>query len=1091
MKKKVISILIMICMLFTLVPAPAMAATTVKLGNISLPNGYCLVTNEDTTTKSGDNGGNYVAYYNNNVLTLNGLNINNGKLNITQSLGATFTIKLADGSQNTVITAGEGAVSAIGTNYGTIDIIGNGTLYAIGQHNGIWTYNGLNIGSSSDNPTVVAQGGEYNGIATYRNGDVVLKNGNVTAIGINKFGIAGDKKNNHKIGDITVKDSSKMMARSISKALEKPAEDASGNEVGTTTESGKYFWYNNTPAAIEDMPRAKVILDGTTYELTNVTSGMKYITKGMTAWETITGDSVSLAGISLEPGDTVAVQKMGANGSYDSNVQVLLIGEENSNNSSTISFEASGGTGNMNTEDVENHSLYTLPECAFNPPANQQFKAWMIGNTEYAPGAVFTVTGDTTVKAVWEDKAVTPAPVYWVTFQPDADTDQEHTVDGISGEYILPDFSELTDLEATPGKVFKGWKIYGGDGTLLKAGDKITVAEPLTLYAVWEDAAPAPVYEISCSASPETKEVEEGYKTANTGFVVDVTNEGNTETGDLTITKTGDVDAFVNSVTTIPSLDTANNKTDGIFVGVKEGLAPGTYSMTITFDNDKVDAKSVTIRVIVKETPAPVYWVTFQPDADTDKEQTVDGISGEYTLPDFSELTKLEATPGKVFKGWKIYGGDGTLLEAGDKITVTESLTLYAVWEDAAPAPTINLEFNKEVITFWATEGYTVSEVSSGVKVTNMSSAPVIVDVSFDNGSMLRAKQDAYTISSNSYETITIAPKEQYTEGIYSDVLTLKVNGEIVKEIPVTFTVRAAVLPPAPATITLTFDANGGSGSMVPVTTTESSYTFALPANTFTKSGYTFTGWDTKADGTGTNYADKAEVTLTEDTTLYAQWKKVSSGSSSGGSYNPTYKVDTADVVTNGAVSSDKTWSAADQKVTITVTPDKGYRLDDLIITDRNGKAIEYTDNGDGTYTFKMPASKVDVRATFEKVPAIILTVNSVVAEVFGETVINDVAPEIKNSRTMLPIRFVAEALGADVEWDAKTRVVTITKDGDTIKIIIGASTAYLNGKAVKLDSAAYIKDSRTYLPVRFVAENLDASVDWDKDTYKVTIIPN
>ena len=77
-----------------------------------------------------------------------------------------------------------------------------------------------------------------------------------------------------------------------------------------------------------------------------------------------------------------------------------------------------------------------------------------------------------------------------------------------------------------------------------------------------------------------------------------------------------------------------------------------------------------------------------------------------------------------------------------------------------------------------------------------------------------------------------------------------------------------------PNTYSLSFDSNGGSGSMASQTVTEGQST-TLKSNTFTKTGHTFTGWNTKADGSGTAYADNATLTLTEDTTLYAQWTLV------------------------------------------------------------------------------------------------------------------------------------------------------------------------------------------------------------------------
>ncbi|MBO7183837.1 MAG: InlB B-repeat-containing protein, partial [Bacteroidales bacterium] len=89
-------------------------------------------------------------------------------------------------------------------------------------------------------------------------------------------------------------------------------------------------------------------------------------------------------------------------------------------------------------------------------------------------------------------------------------------------------------------------------------------------------------------------------------------------------------------------------------------------------------------------------------------------------------------------------------------------------------------------------------------------------------------------------------------------------------------TVRAVISDDTPQTTiyTLTFNANGGSGTMS-AQTFEEGVSQALAANAFTRSGYTFTGWNTKADGSGTSYTDGQELTLTQDIILYAQWEVV------------------------------------------------------------------------------------------------------------------------------------------------------------------------------------------------------------------------
>ena len=118
------------------------------------------------------------------------------------------------------------------------------------------------------------------------------------------------------------------------------------------------------------------------------------------------------------------------------------------------------------------------------------------------------------------------------------------------------------------------------------------------------------------------------------------------------------------------------------------------------------------------------------------------------------------------------------------------------------------------------------------------------------------------------------------------------------------------------------------------------------------------------------------------------------------------------------------------------------------------------------------------------------MTVNKSFAFVDDRIQNLDAAPIIRNSRTMLPVRFVAETLGATVGWDAATSTATITgANGAVIEITIGASEAKIGGETVALDAPAFIENSRTYLPVRFVAEALGAYVGWDGTTSTATIL--
>lgn len=118
----------------------------------------------------------------------------------------------------------------------------------------------------------------------------------------------------------------------------------------------------------------------------------------------------------------------------------------------------------------------------------------------------------------------------------------------------------------------------------------------------------------------------------------------------------------------------------------------------------------------------------------------------------------------------------------------------------------------------------------------------------------------------------------------------------------------------------------------------------------------------------------------------------------------------------------------------------------------------------------------------------LVLTLGKKEVNIFGIMVINDVAPLARNERTMLPSRLVAENLGATVEWKAKEKKVTITKDDIEIVLYVDSDIAYINGAEVKLDSPAFAENGRIYTPLGFIAEKLGAKVDWNAAEQKVII---
>ncbi len=110
-----------------------------------------------------------------------------------------------------------------------------------------------------------------------------------------------------------------------------------------------------------------------------------------------------------------------------------------------------------------------------------------------------------------------------------------------------------------------------------------------------------------------------------------------------------------------------------------------------------------------------------------------------------------------------------------------------------------------------------------------------------------------------------------------------------------------------------------------------------------------------------------------------------------------------------------------------------------------------------------------------------------------GSEVEFDVPPVIKSGRTLIPVRAVSGALGADVDWDPETKTITITKsvygqDEKVIKINLDSDIVLVNGEEVKLDVPAQSINNRTMVPLRFIAVVLDKDVEYDSQTGTITI---
>lgn len=168
---------------------------------------------------------------------------------------------------------------------------------------------------------------------------------------------------------------------------------------------------------------------------------------------------------------------------------------------------------------------------------------------------------------------------------------------------------------------------------------------------------------------------------------------------------------------------------------------------------------------------------------------------------------------------------------------------------------------------------------------------------------------------------------------------------------------------------------------------------------------------------------------------------------------------------------------AKDATYGLTVQKKKSSSSSSATTTDKdkdNNKTIDNDKTTDNNQT-------KDDNSAAEKSKVIKLQIGSRIVNVDNEAVIYDAAPVIRNDRTLVPIRIVTETLGGKVDWNGATKEVTLHIDGKEIKMTVGKTLE-------KYGVAPVIIDGRTFVPVRFVADELGATVAWDDATKTVTI---
>ena len=166
------------------------------------------------------------------------------------------------------------------------------------------------------------------------------------------------------------------------------------------------------------------------------------------------------------------------------------------------------------------------------------------------------------------------------------------------------------------------------------------------------------------------------------------------------------------------------------------------------------------------------------------------------------------------------------------------------------------------------------------------------------------------------------------------------------------------------------------------------------------------------------------------------------------------------------------------------------YSFEDMTANvDPNNFKINILDYGRNPKIIAKLGNKTSTIALYDESTRLIkMKINDVNYSINGESKKMDAKPFIKNNRTLVPLRFVVEALGGEVNWDGENRLVSLNSNGKNIELKIDSQIIKIDGKDVKIDQAAIIKGDRTYVPIRFIAENLDMVVNYINESREIEI---
>lgn len=642
-------------------------------------------------------------------------------------------------------------------------------------------------------------------------------------------------------------------------------------------------------------------------------------------------------------------------------------------NYALISFDPNGGSGTMKKEAVPWGSTYYIPGNGFTPPPGRIFYAWNIGGQAYLPGRGIIANNDWTLSAIWQNK---PAETATVTFIPNGGSGSMPSQTVEKGKsYTLPSCT----FTAPKGKEFDKWEV---DGSYYNVGDAITVNANTNVKATWKGIT---VTSIKVNSTNHKTDYKVGEALDVTNLTIEVLkSNGSTETVNVTsdmVTGFDSSQEATNQTLTI----TYQGKTTTYNVNIKKetpqpttykiGIIPNTEHGSISAPNSAESGTTVTVTV----NPDEGYTIdsikvldrnghvlsqvdtlnnTFEmPNSDVFlkatfkvKDQTQYDISVEQTSGGNVEVNKTKASEGEevIVKVTPQQGYEVGQVKANSQVLRLQN----GEYKFKMPPNNVKISatFNKiEYKTYFV-----------GIEGDNTKGW---ISVDDPQNKYARAGQEVkFTVKPNSGFMVDKV-KITKTDGS-GELNTLVFNGKtgsfIMPDVAVTIkvTYKEYTAPEGSYLVTLNPGISGGTLEFEPSVAKPGE---KIRLKVLPKPGYKVISYKVATAQGGVNVPIESDeqglyfIMPKADVSVNGIFNWV--GTNAG-----AYAINLSSTG-KGSISSNLSSANAGDTIYLTTTPDEGYKLDKLTVTDASGSEVAISGN-----TFVMPASAVSVSASFIEV---------------------------------------------------------------------------------------------------------------------------